>query len=254
MDIGLIGTGNVAYHLVHRLISQGLEPTTIYGRDMLKLQQFRDELNLNCELSLASIVKNHHLLILAVNDDAISICLTHYQFSIESILVHTSGSVSMEVFPEGSKHGVLYPLQTFSKSKPVAFEALSLFVEGNSEEVIHQIADFARLLTARVNVLNSDQRLKLHLVAVFACNFTNYLLHAAESILKGTDLGLSDLSHLIHETVEKALSIGPENAQTGPAIRGDEKTMTKHLALIEENAELREIYSVISRQISAMRQ
>lgn len=253
MDIGILGTGNVAYHLAKQLQALNLEPKCIYGRNSEKLEHFRNELKLQSDISTNVDFKAHDFIILAVNDDSLSDCLKTYSFSSTSILIHVSGSVSLEVFPSESKYGVIYPLQTFSKSKPVDFAQIPLYIETKDEETFYQVNALAHQLSNRVSYLSSEHRLKLHLAAVFACNFTNYLYHAAEETLKGTSLSLADLNHLILETVKKAQNLGSISAQTGPAIRDDHKTMEKHMALMEENEELREIYSVISRQIRSMR-
>jgi predicted short-subunit dehydrogenase-like oxidoreductase (DUF2520 family) len=54
---------------------------------------------------------------------------------------------------------------------------------------------------------------------------------------------------LIRETVEKALDIGPSNSQTGPAVRGDQKTMEKHLDMIRNDENLHSIYELMTRSI-----
>ena len=57
------------------------------------------------------------------------------------------------------------------------------------------------------------------------------------------------LEPLIKETFSKAMDIGPENAQTGPAIRNDQNTIEKHLELLSFSPELQRIYGEMTRSI-----
>ena len=90
----------------------------------------------------------------------------------------------------------------------------------------------------------------MHLAAVFACNFTNYLWGVAAEILGKQQIGMEFLYPLIRETLDKALKIGPQKAQTGPAARGDAATMQRHLEMLKHNKAYAEIYELMSRRIA----
>jgi predicted short-subunit dehydrogenase-like oxidoreductase (DUF2520 family) len=55
---------------------------------------------------------------------------------------------------------------------------------------------------------------------------------------------------LIRETAGKATSLGPENSQTGPAVRGDLKTMLEHLEMLNDKPAIKDLYKRISDNIS----
>ena len=90
-------------------------------------------------------------------------------------------------------------------------------------------------------------RAKVHLAAVFACNFTNHLYTIAENILKEANLPFSDLLPLIDETTQKVHTLSPKEAQTGPAIRHDDKIITKHLSQL--NNREKAIYQLLTESI-----
>jgi predicted short-subunit dehydrogenase-like oxidoreductase (DUF2520 family) len=54
---------------------------------------------------------------------------------------------------------------------------------------------------------------------------------------------------LIDETARKVHGLHPKVAQTGPAVRGDENVMGKHLEMLEDEPEIKEIYRLISDSI-----
>lgn len=139
--------------------------------------------------------------------------------------------------------GALYPLQTFTAGRHISWKSLPVFWEGPEA-----IGELARELSDHSAFMDSEGRLRIHLAAVWASNFTNALLGVAKEWLPG-GTGLEVLEPLVKEQVKKAFEIGPAAAQTGPALRGDEAVMEKHLELLADHPDLQTLYVHISRQI-----
>ncbi|MNR63913.1 hypothetical protein D3C85_1863800 [compost metagenome] len=51
------------------------------------------------------------------------------------------------------------------------------------------------------------------------------------------------------ETAEKVQDAFPVDVQTGPAIRNDEQTITRHKELLDDMPELKDIYETLSKSI-----
>jgi predicted short-subunit dehydrogenase-like oxidoreductase (DUF2520 family) len=85
--------------------------------------------------------------------------------------------------------------------------------------------------------------------AVYVSNFMNVMLQIVEKLLKEKSLGISILEPLVKETVNKAFSMGAEKALTCPARRGDVETINKHLDLLKNNEEEKEIYKLLTNYI-----
>jgi predicted short-subunit dehydrogenase-like oxidoreductase (DUF2520 family) len=100
-----------------------------------------------------------------------------------------------------------------------------------------------------VRQINSLQRKHIHLAAVFACNFSNYMYSIANDILKADGISFDILNPLILECASKALDLNPREAQTGPAKRNDQNIIQHHLELLNNLPDYREIYEILSRQI-----
>ena len=98
--------------------------------------------------------------------------------------------------------------------------------------------------------MNDAQRALLHVAAVFANNFANHCFAIAEKILDEKDLPFELLHPLMEETLAKALQDSPARMQTGPAMRGDVVTVQRHLDLLAEHPEWREIYRTLSENIN----
>ncbi len=106
-----------------------------------------------------------------------------------------------------------------------------------------------KTLSENVISINSYERKALHVAAVFASNFTNHMLLVAQDIMKENSLSYDYLKPLIAEMINKSLSIGPENAQTGPARRGDLQILDKHVEFLQDNLPAAELYKIISQHI-----
>jgi predicted short-subunit dehydrogenase-like oxidoreductase (DUF2520 family) len=192
------------------------------------------------------IVEDADLYLLCVSDTSIAEVAQKLKH-INGIVAHTSGSVPMEVLNDNKDFGVFYPLQTFKDSE-VNFDKIPILCEGNSGPTEAALMSLAFELSARVYSLNSEQRQKLHVAAVMANNFTNYLFAKAFEFCAENGIPFEILHPLILETARKATLGNPAEFQTGPANRNDESTITRHLELIAD-PKLRALYASISKNI-----
>ncbi len=227
--IAIVGYGNVGYHLAQKLAEK--------HRVSIFHQTFIKELNKN---------KTFDFVLLTVPDSAICSVSEMLQKS-EAIVMHTSGSSDMANLRKHEKHGVLYPLQTFSKEKKIDFREVPLLVEG-TPETEKNIENLAKSISKDVRIVNTEKRLRLHLVAIFACNFSNHLFHIAEKHLEEIGMRFQDIAPLLHETLEKALALNPSRSQTGPAFRRDQSIIDKHLNMLANENE-KQIYRLITEDI-----
>ena len=75
------------------------------------------------------------------------------------------------------------------------------------------------------------------------------MLTLAEKICEENKVPFTILKPLIETTILKAIELGPQNSQTGPAIRGDEKTIEMHMSLLEKHPEMIDVYRAITISI-----
>lgn len=250
-DISLIGTGNLAWHLGPALENAGHRIREIYGRDLQNakaLQRRLYDADIQRHLDFSS--SNSEVFIMAVRDEAIEKVAKAIALPAKAVLAHTSGSQPVEKleFSATPNTGVFYPLQTFTKGKKVAFGDIPVLVESDNSYTGKVLMDIACSITKHCYDVFADDRIAIHLAAVFACNFTNYMLRISETILEKHHFDLELLRPLIAETLNKSLDLGPLAAQTGPARRGDLETLDRHIAFLD-NQNYRDIYRMISQQI-----
>jgi len=193
-------------------------------------------------------IKKADLYILCVSDDAISKVSNQLNLNQDSIVVHTSGSTNMNILSKYKNHGVIYPLQTFSKNKKIQFTNIPIIIEANSKIVLDKLRKICSILSKKVIDSNSIQRTLIHISAIFTNNFSNYMNILAKEILKSNNIDSSILNPLINETANKLNHLSPLDAQTGPAIRKDQITIQKHLNLLKETKYF-EIYDKLTKEI-----
>ena len=188
--------------------------------------------------------------IISVKDDAIASLAEKLTFT-EGLVVHTAGSAPIDMFAGKLKnYGALYPLQTFSKLRPVNFSDIPIFIEANTSENLYKLRTVAQAISHKIYDASSDKRMQLHLAAVFGCNFVNSLYQISAKVAQQAGFDFSVLSTLIIETAKKAIASGnPKEVQTGPAVRNDLKVMSQHLEMLASRPEWKEIYATLSENI-----
>lgn len=246
----LIGAGNVAHHLAPALLKAGVNLCQIYSRSVESAQELGRKTGISYTADSYAVYPDCDVYIFCVSDDAILSLYKSLRINQEALVLHTSGSVPMDIFKSlRKKYGVLYPLQTFTKKRNLDFSEIPLCIEGCSSGVTEEIRKLAGLLSFHVHEIDSEKRKTLHLAAVFANNFTNHLYGIAGKILEEEELDFALLRPLIFETAHKVMQMSPEMAQTGPARRGDESILNMHKNLLKGNKKWQNLYSVLSDSI-----
>lgn len=252
--IAFVGAGNVAWHLAPALAAAGHEVKAIYSRS------YNSRSALAIQLPQAQPIETPDfrniavdVVFISVPDAALGNVAASLLVNPGTLVVHTSGSQPLTLLQsvEGARTGVFYPLQTFSKSKPVDLAQVPLLVEAGDEDTLQQIEVLARSISSQVHTVSSEARKQLHLAAVFACNFTNHLLGISQQLLQEANLPKQLLQPLIEETVAKAAQQNPFTVQTGPAIRGDENVLQAHLQLLQQHPRFALLYQQLSQSIQA---
>lgn len=250
--VSFIGSGNVAWHLAPELDNHGYFVSEVYSKNPANAQKLIGKLY-NASLKSDLDFSNSHsmVFIIAVTDDSIVEIAREIVLPDEAILVHTSGGQSLDVldFAATENIGVFYPLQTFSKNKKIAFTNIPICIETRNDYTKDLLNTIGKKISNKVIYIDEEERKILHIAAVFACNFTNHMLTLSQVLTKSKDLDFDILKPLIVETIEKALDIGPDQAQTGPALRNDFQTIQNHLADLEDHNDLRSVYNLITQHI-----
>ena len=242
--IVFIGAGNVASHLAPAMEACGVgRVCQVYSRSESSAVALCDRLAEATAITDASrIITDADIYVVSLVDHAVGEVLAAVKDAVErcgirndALWLHTSGSLPMETLAGMSeRYGVFYPLQTFSKRVAVDMAQVPIFIEGSSPETTASIKAMAEAMSRSVHYADGDLRRRMHIAAVFACNFTNYMFTVADDLL-------------IRETMRKAMEGSPVVGQTGPAVRGDRQVVERHASMLPDG--LADIYRQLSDAI-----
>lgn len=249
MKILIIGTGNVAAALGKAFLAAGHQLAGIAGRDETKTRKLASRLKTNPFFSFSKIPVSADLTVIAVKDDAISSVASQLP-KIRGVVVHTSGSTNISALKRFAHRGVLWPVETISKTNRGKFKGVPFVIEGADERTTTLLMRAVHSLSGETYVMDSDQRKVMHMAAVIVNNFTNYLLTVAEDILQKESLPFEVLQKLSESTVQNAFRSGAKSSQTGPAARNDRKTIEQHFQYLSQNRDYERLYRMISEMIS----
>ncbi|APQ18841.1 Rossmann-like and DUF2520 domain-containing protein [Maribacter hydrothermalis] len=245
ISVVIVGTGNVAQNLFYALDkTSNVEVKQIVGRNENHFSFTKGKVPTTTDYTK---IDNADIYILAITDDSIGIVAQKIKH-IKGIIVHTSGATSITALSGHKQPGIFYPLQTFTKGKIISFAEIPICIEAKTSVDLKLLRELGNTLSNTVIAIDSDQRKKIHVAAVFVNNFTNYMYTIGKEICEENNLDFKLLHPLIKETAAKLEDLTPIEAQTGPAKRNDQKTLHNHLNLIKNNHQ-RELYTLLSNAI-----
>ncbi|MCZ4320257.1 DUF2520 domain-containing protein [Aequorivita viscosa] len=245
IKVVLLGFGNVNHHLLNALYkSDKVSVIQVFNRNYIKMISPFENIPFTDDISK---IVNADIYIIGIPDDAIASFSESLPFQ-NKLVVHTSGGAAMNVLSSKNTRGIFYPLQTFSKQRPVNFVNIPICIEAENPKDLELLQSLGAAISENVVEISSEQRAKLHLAAVFVNNFVNYLYKVGSEVLEENNLPFELLKPLIAETASKIETLSPEEAQTGPAKRNDNKTIEKHLHLLE-NSDFKAFYELFTKAL-----
>ena len=249
MDIVIIGSGNVATVLGRKFIDAGHKIMQVISRNESDAHSLAQEWKTE-SINFSGIINpNAEVYIIAVSDDAIKDLIAGIKLE-GKVVAHTAASVSKEVLKSVTEHyGVFYPLQSLRKEMDELPEVPILY-DGNDETAKTKLESLATSISpGYVSLAGDEVRSKIHVAAVFVNNFINHIYALAEKFSESEKINFKKLQPLIEETANRIKNISPKKVQTGPAIRNDEDTIRKQLALLASDPQLKKIYEILTESI-----
>jgi predicted short-subunit dehydrogenase-like oxidoreductase (DUF2520 family) len=250
MKISIIGSGNVATHLAIAIHNAGEQIVQVFSKNIRNAETLAKKINTKHFTDKFDNIEEADLYIISVSDTAIKQIAAEQKLR-KKFLVHTSGSVEMKIFQEYTdNYGVFYPLQTFKKEQKINMQEVPICLEASDKKKLDILQNLSKKISNKIYFIDSHQRKKLHLSAVFVNNFVNHLFAIAAEIIEKEGLNFEILKPLIQKTFENIENNKPSEIQTGPAVRADMEVIRKHIEMLKNyNHNYSEIYKIISESI-----
>ncbi|MGV0978337.1 Rossmann-like and DUF2520 domain-containing protein [Empedobacter falsenii] len=246
-SIVILGAGNVAFHLTRALIENTCNVRQIFNRTLEHAREIGEANRISYTDKISEIEKAE-IYIIASADSGIEE-FSHYIPYDDVLVVHTSGSSPMSVLKGDYRKGVFYPLQTFSKERTMRYDNIPFFIEAENPEDLKKLNELGNRISNEVHELNFVSRMQVHMTGVWANNFVNHLYYIAGNICEQNNVPFDVLLPLIQETANKVIEMSPKDAQTGPAKRGDQMIIDRHLEALQDNSRLLQIYQILTDSI-----
>lgn len=257
----VIGLGGLGTALVKTLMSHDIPVESVFNRSVDKAQKLSGQFDIPISSDFPKDVNQlGKLTFITVSDSAIREIadrLSELSDNLEGyIFVHSSGNESADLLDSLRKKGAFtasfHPLQAFTaQSGEQTFKDIYFSLQGD-DEAFPILKNLAKEIGAHSFEATANQKSHLHAAAVMAANYLNTLLDASVDI--GSLGGLSKsqvqkaLLPLIQTTLKNAEGMTFAEALTGPIKRGDAETVKKHVALLKNDKELKELYCVLGKR------
>ena len=260
--IAIIGPGRAGSALGRALHTAGYTIAAIGGRNPENVRNLAEELGARACQSPATTIDLADLTIVAVPDDVILPLATDMVDSLCSAAghaaVHLSGAQDRSALRplalQGSvRTGVFHPLQTFRRGPEAVVNVAGTYFGIDADAPLReQLTQLARDLQGHPFDLTGVDLALYHAAAVFAANYPVTLL--AEAIALAGNAGLDaetarrGLTALLAGAVNNLRDLPPADAITGPASRGDDGTIARHLEALKRDPELQRLYQLLAER------
>ena len=247
MTYTIIGTGNMAWFIAHRLHAAGMVCRGIHGKNHQHAIQLAALVSAPVIDDVASIKDDHDCCIIAVSDHAIPEVAEKLTLK-KTTVIHTAGAVPLDAIPCANR-SVLWFIYSILKNNLPDHRNIPAIIEGSTEHAVETTKQIAKAISDVIHEVDGQQRQWMHITAVFGNNFINHLMTICEQLCKEQNLPFSLLLPILEQTLDRVKMLSPGDIQTGPAKRGDIVTIRKQLSLLASHPHLAEIYKSISSSI-----
>lgn len=252
MTFYVIGTGNTAWFMATRLVKAGHTCVGIYGRNPANAGKLAKAVKAPVLQQITDVKDDADACILAITDHAIKEVADNFKFE-HTTLIHTAGSVSRMVLQPYATHaGVMWPIYSIVKENLPQHRDIPIALKGTSDHSEVILEQLAKSITDIYYTVSWEQRQWLHLCAVLCNNFTNHMMAISEQVCKKQHIPFSLLYPIVSQTADRIRQSSPKMLQTGPAKRGDDITIERHLSLLEQSPEWQAMYQAITTSIEKM--
>lgn len=261
MKIGFIGAGKVGFSLGKYLVKHRINVLGYYSLRYHSAKKAADFTGTIAYETLEELTEVCDLIFITVPDDKIKdIWEKVRNLPIEGkMFCHCSGSLPSTILEKASKYGAfsysLHPLYAIS-SKEESYKELdkAYFTLEGEEQKMLAMEGLLKQMGNPYQKIKAENKALYHAAAVTVSNQVSALLQQGFSMLEGAGFSkenaLEALWPLIIGNITKVHEVGTILSLTGPVERGDYKTLSRHLEVIQP--EDRTLYALLSLKLISL--
>jgi predicted short-subunit dehydrogenase-like oxidoreductase (DUF2520 family) len=265
--IAIIGPGRAGSALGRALAAAGYAIVAVGGRNPENVAALATELEARASTTPAAAIDQAELTIFAVPDDVIGPLAHDLVASLCSAagraVVHLSGAQARAPLSPlkdaGMRTGVFHPLQTFRRGAAASASVAGTSVGVDADPPLRSwLWAMAEDVGGHPFDLSGIDRVRYHAAAVLVANYSVTLVAAARDLMTqagmAPEVAQAGLVALLQGTVNNLRAADPREALTGPAARGDDQTIQRHLEALAGDPELQEIYRLLADRSRRLKQ
>lgn len=246
--VALVGPGRAGLTVVTALAAIGARVVGVAGRSPDTASVVAAAARFGVEAAdVPSAVSGADLVVIATPDAAIEDAAARIAGAVraDALVVHLSGARGLDALGTLTcRTGALHPLQSLPSPDVGVTRLAGAFAAVAGDPEVEAIARAIGLVPFTVA---DDARAGYHAAA---CIVSNHLVALMAQAAACTDVPLEVFLPLLRATVENVAELGPSDALTGPAARGDGPTIAEHLDAIP-GAE-RDLYRAAARRAARL--
>ncbi len=257
-SIAIVGAGALSQTLGPALRHAGYPVCDVIVRDLGESRKRGARLARATGARLSAGIPAHigtDVVWICVTDDAIASTAKALRGRWKgTVALHSSGALTSDTLAplrrEGVHLGSLHPMMTFVARAKTSLSGISFAVEGDAKAV-RVGSRIARDLGGSVFPISKRGKALYHAMGSFSSPLVVATLAMAERIGQAAGLPRRDvpkiLQPILHQTLNNYLAKGAAAAFSGPLVRGDVATVSRHLRELKRVPGAREIYVALAR-------
>jgi predicted short-subunit dehydrogenase-like oxidoreductase (DUF2520 family) len=215
VQLHIIGPGRAGRSLALALRGAGWPEPVFFGRAD--------------DLSTAGV--DADAVIIATPDDVIASVATALA-PTDAAVIHLSGSRGLAELGRHRRVAALHPLVSLPDAETGAARLRGAWFATAGDPIVERIV---AALDGRAFFVADEDRAGYHAAAVIASNHLVALLGQVERVAAIAGVPFDALLDLAEGSLANVRALGPAAALTGPAARGDEDTIRRHLAALGDD-------------------
>jgi predicted short-subunit dehydrogenase-like oxidoreductase (DUF2520 family) len=213
-SVRIIGPGRAGTSLALALTNVGWDVAPMLGR--------ADD--------LSDAAAGVQLLVIATPDRVITEAAEAVEPVPSTVVAHLSGSMGLRPLASHPRTAGLHPLVALPNPDVGAKRLFGAWFGTAGDEAI--VEKVVTALGGRSFPVDDDRRALYHAAASIASNHLVALLGQVERLARDLDVPPEAYLDLVRATLDNVVELGPRRALTGPAARGDESTIRRHLRVL----------------------
>ena len=262
--VSFLGCGRVGRTMARALKDAGYEIGMIVTQSDKNTREAIDFIGAGIHASdLVSAALSGSIHFIATNDDAIEEIVQMLDAEIGTSLenhyfFHFSGSVTSEVLAplhkKGASVGTIHPLQVFADPLKAVETLPGIYYAIEGEDKAMQLAvQMVDQLQGKLLLIPTGRKVLYHAAGVFAANYLTVLVNIVVGIMEEIGEAPEDAYQAFLPLMVGALQnieeFGVAGALTGPVVRGDSRTIQRHMKALEDlKPEWVTVYKVLGQE------